>query len=82
MELARFQAFDAVAVAVSAWAVAQIDGTTSENIIVGSGPGILSEVKVYRFPLAVPNRRHAVRSSRPSNRMVRTGPGWSTPPVS
>ena len=34
-------------------AAAQIDGTTADNIIVGSGPGIPSEVKVYRFALAV-----------------------------
>jgi hypothetical protein len=33
-------------------AVAQIDGTMSDNIIVGSGPGIPSEVKVYQVPLA------------------------------
>src|SRR3954454_9536213 len=51
MELARFQAFDAVARGGVSVAVAQIDGTTSDNIIVGSGPGIPSEVKVYRFPL-------------------------------
>jgi hypothetical protein len=51
-ELARFQAFDAVARGGVSVAVAQIDGTTSDNIIVGSGPGIPSEVKVYRFPLA------------------------------
>ena len=50
-ELARFQAFDAVARGGVSVAVAQIDGTTSDNIIVGSGPGIPSEVKVYRFPL-------------------------------
>jgi FtsP/CotA-like multicopper oxidase with cupredoxin domain len=50
-ELARFQAFDAVARGGVSVAVAQIDGTPSDNIIVGSGPGIPSEVKVYRFPL-------------------------------
>ena len=50
-ELARFQAFDAVARGGVSVAVAQIDGTTSDNIIVGSGPGIPSEVKVYRSPL-------------------------------
>jgi FtsP/CotA-like multicopper oxidase with cupredoxin domain len=50
-ELARFQAFDAVARGGLSVAVAQIDGTTSDNIIVGSGPGIPSEVKVYRSSL-------------------------------
>jgi hypothetical protein len=33
-------------------AVAQIDGTTSDNIIVGSGSGIPSEVKVYQSQLS------------------------------
>ena len=32
-------------------AASQIDGSTADNIIVGSGPGILSEVKVYRSNL-------------------------------
>ena len=50
-ELARFQAFDAVARGGVSVAVAQIDGTTSDNIIVGSPPGIPSEVKVYRVPV-------------------------------
>ena len=47
-ELARFQAFDAAAQGGVSVAVAQIDGTTSDNIIVGSPPGIPSEVKIYR----------------------------------
>jgi FtsP/CotA-like multicopper oxidase with cupredoxin domain len=46
-ELARFQAFEAGARGGVTVAVAQIDGTTSDNIIVGSGPGIAGEVKVY-----------------------------------
>ena len=50
-ELARFQPFDADARGGVSVAAAQIDGTTADNIIVGSGPGIPSEVKVYRFPL-------------------------------
>ena len=50
-ELARFQAFDATAQGGVSVAVAQLDGTTSDNVIVGSGPGIQSEVKVYRSPL-------------------------------
>src|SRR5439155_14247937 len=53
-ELARFQAFDAAARGGVSVAVAQIDGTTSDNIIVGSGPGVPSEVKIYRFPLPSP----------------------------
>jgi hypothetical protein len=47
-ELARFQAFAATARGGVSVAAAQIDGTTTDNIIVGSGPGIASEVKVYR----------------------------------
>src|SRR5262249_46363061 len=48
-ELARFQAFDSGARGGVSVAVAQIDGSISDNIIVGSGPGITSEVKVYRL---------------------------------
>jgi hypothetical protein len=51
-ELARFQPFDAVARGGVSVAVAQIDGTTSDNIIVGSPPGIPSEVKVYQSQLS------------------------------
>src|ERR1700736_2842452 len=51
-ELARFQAFDAVARGGVSVAVAPIDGTTSDNIIVGSGSGVPSEVKVYQSQLS------------------------------
>ncbi len=47
-ELARLQPFDAAARGGVSVAVAQIDGTTSDNIIVGSAPGLPSEVKIYR----------------------------------
>jgi hypothetical protein len=33
-------------------AAAQIDGTNADNIIVGSGPGVPSQVKIYQIPLA------------------------------
>jgi FtsP/CotA-like multicopper oxidase with cupredoxin domain len=52
-ELARFQPFDSPARGGVSVAVAQIDGTMSDNIIVGSGPGIPGEVKIYQIPLAV-----------------------------
>jgi hypothetical protein len=52
-ELARFQPFDSIARGGISVAAAQIDGTNSDNIIIGSGPGIPSEVKVYQVPLAV-----------------------------
>ena len=51
-ELARFQPFNSQARAGVSVAAAQIDGTTADNIIVGSGPGVPSEVKVYQVPLA------------------------------
>jgi FtsP/CotA-like multicopper oxidase with cupredoxin domain len=51
-ELARFQAFDSLARGGVSVAVAQIDGQTSDNIIVGSGPGVAGEVKVYRSQLS------------------------------
>jgi FtsP/CotA-like multicopper oxidase with cupredoxin domain len=49
-EIAHFQAFAAGRGGVSV-AAAQIDGTTVDNIVVASGPGIPSEVKVYRSAL-------------------------------
>jgi FtsP/CotA-like multicopper oxidase with cupredoxin domain len=51
-ELARFRPFDSRARAGVSVAAAQIDGTTADNIIVGSGPGVHGEVKVYQIPLA------------------------------
>ena len=51
-ELARFQAFESDARGGVSVAAAQIDGETSDNIIVGSGPGIPSEVKVYKAQLS------------------------------
>ncbi|MDI4664299.1 multicopper oxidase domain-containing protein [Xanthobacter autotrophicus] len=47
-EFIRFAAFDATARGGVSVAVAQIDGTTADNIVVGSGPGARSEVKVFR----------------------------------
>jgi FtsP/CotA-like multicopper oxidase with cupredoxin domain len=46
-QLARFAAFDMSARGGVTVTAAQIDGTTAENIIVGSGPGIQSEVRVF-----------------------------------
>jgi FtsP/CotA-like multicopper oxidase with cupredoxin domain len=51
-ELARFQAFESAARGGVSVAAAQIDGMTSDNIIVGSGPGAPSEVKVYQSQLS------------------------------
>jgi FG-GAP-like repeat/Multicopper oxidase len=51
-ELAHFQAFEAAARGGVSVAAAQIDGTTSDNIIVASGPGVPSEVKVYQSQLS------------------------------
>ena len=50
-ELARFRPFAAVARGGISVTAAQIDGTTADNIIVGSGPGIPSEVRVYSSKL-------------------------------
>jgi FtsP/CotA-like multicopper oxidase with cupredoxin domain len=46
-ELARFQAFAPAARGGVSVAATQVDGTTSDNIVVASGPGIQSEVKVF-----------------------------------
>jgi len=50
-ELARFAAFDAAATGGVAVAVAQIDGAPDDNIVVASGPGAPSMVKVYSTEL-------------------------------
>jgi hypothetical protein len=50
-ELARFQPFVAGMRGGVSVAASQIDGTTLDNIIVGSGHGIPSEVKVYASKL-------------------------------
>jgi len=52
-ELARFQPFDSQARGGVSVAAAQIDGTNADNIIVGSGPGVPSQVRVYQIPLAL-----------------------------
>jgi FtsP/CotA-like multicopper oxidase with cupredoxin domain len=52
-ELARFAPFDTRARGGVSVGVAQIDGSNVDNLIVGSGAGIPSEVKVYQIPLAV-----------------------------
>src|SRR5262249_35069219 len=52
-ELARFAPFDSKARGGVSVAVAQIDGANADNIIIGSGPGVASEVKVYQIPLAI-----------------------------
>src|SRR5262249_39441621 len=51
-ELARFQPFDPASRGGVSVATACIDGSTADNLIVGSGPGTPSEVKVYQIPLA------------------------------
>lgn len=51
-ELARFAPFDSVARAGVSVASAQIDGSPSDNLIVGSPAGVTDEVKIYSIPLA------------------------------
>ena len=46
-ELTRFEAFDPSATSGVSVASADIDGRTSDNIIVGSGPGIDSTVRIF-----------------------------------
>ena len=50
-ELARFRPFAAEARGGVSVAAAQIDGTSADNIVVGSGPGIPSAVRVYSSTL-------------------------------
>ncbi len=53
-ELSRFQPFDAGARGGISVAATQIDGSSADNIVVGSGPGMPSEVRIYgsRLPAA------------------------------
>lgn len=51
-ELARFQPFDGAARSGVSVASAQIDGSQSDNLIVGSPSGITDEVKIYSVPMA------------------------------
>jgi FtsP/CotA-like multicopper oxidase with cupredoxin domain len=51
-ELTRFQAFAPDARGGISVTATQVDGTSGDNIIVGSGPGMPSEVKVFAAPLA------------------------------
>ncbi|HEY6921419.1 MAG TPA: multicopper oxidase domain-containing protein [Methyloceanibacter sp.] len=53
-ELARFEAFPNQARGGVNVTVSSIDGSTSDNIIVGSPPGTPSEVKVFRTALPTP----------------------------
>ena len=62
-ELARFAAFDGAARGGVNVAVAQIDGTTRDNIIVGSGPDAPSEVKVFSSELPALGSSPALFSS-------------------
>ena len=50
--LARFQAFDPNVRGGVSVAATQIDGTTVDNIVAGSGPGATDRVSVYRMPQA------------------------------
>ncbi len=62
-ELARFQPFDAAARTGVSVASTQIDGTQSDNLLVGSPAGVTDEVKVYDIPLAGSNKGPALFAS-------------------
>ena len=64
-QIARFAAFDMSARGGVSVTAAQIDGTTADNIIVGSGPGMPSEVRVFGTELP-PRSARRRRFSRPS----------------
>jgi FtsP/CotA-like multicopper oxidase with cupredoxin domain len=63
-ELARFTAFAPTARNGVSVTSTQIDGSTADNIIVGSGPGIPSEVKVFSSQLpSAPGKAPALFST-------------------
>ena len=66
-ELARFPPSLPSARGGVSVAAAQIDGTTADNIIVGSGPGIPSEVRVYGIGC---RHRRALRRRCSSQRSI------------
>jgi hypothetical protein len=61
-ELARFMAFASEARGGISVAASQVDGTSADNIIVGSGPGIADEVRVYGSQLSAPGTAPALFS--------------------
>ena len=62
-ELARFMAFASSARGGISVAATQIDGSSADNIIVGSGPGVADEVRVFGSQL--PPSVGSVRRSSP-----------------
>ncbi len=70
-ELARFKAFADTAQGGVSVTVSSVDGSTSDNIIVGSPPGIPSEVKVFRTDCRRPAKLpSSSRASIPIQRSV------------
>ena len=79
-ELARFQAFDAARTGGVSVASTQIDGTSADNIIAGSGAGTTDEVRIFGSALpALGRRRQRLQPSRP---METTGRASTSPPGS
>ncbi len=67
-ELTRFDAFGPDARGGVSVTSAQIDGTTADNIIVGSGPGIPSEVKIFSYKSSAPPALFSTFSPYPDDR--------------
>ena len=65
-ELARFEAFDSAARGGVSVASSQIDGSTADNIIVGSGPGILKRSQGLSREAAAHRRARRPSCSRRS----------------
>ncbi len=63
-ELARFDAFDSALTNGVSVAAALIEGVSSgDNIIVGSGPGVSSEIRVFSAALPAPGKAPALFAS-------------------
>ncbi|KAB1072046.1 multicopper oxidase family protein [Methylobacterium planeticum] len=62
-ELARFPVFEPAARGGISVAATQVDGTTADNILVGSGPGAESLVRVYGTTLPAPGTAPTVFAS-------------------
>ena len=74
-ELARFEAFDSAAQGGVSVAASQIDGSTADNIIVGSGRGLAERsqgLSLRHFPRSPARRPSCSRPSVPIS-TIRTG---------
>lgn len=77
-EIVRFAPLPADATGGVGVAATQIDGTSADNIVVGSGPGVASQVRVYRAPAASAGGEPALFAAFSPNGDDRSGVSLAT----